>query len=133
MAYWPITLSGVLLKVLERVVQWFILDPVITRPLVYVHTYTRGFVCIDLLEGSRLTGNHAIAVSSDCSEAFNIFSLSAAKNAIDLKMVPSNMHSHGCSAKGGQQHRTREGALKVESSFPLVWNLVMETLLSQLA
>ena len=41
-AYRPITLSNFLLKGLERLVQWYILEKNVTRPLKHQHAYTRG-------------------------------------------------------------------------------------------
>lgn len=53
-------------------VQWFILDNILTRPLVNQHAYTRKLQTKsaltqlkDLLERPRLTGRHAIVVRFD--------------------------------------------------------------------
>ncbi len=44
-AYRPITLSSFLLKVLERIVQWYLLERVIPPTLPHQHAYTRGLSC----------------------------------------------------------------------------------------
>ncbi len=41
-AYRPITLSNFLLKVMERVINWFLSERVIALPLPNQHVYTRG-------------------------------------------------------------------------------------------
>jgi hypothetical protein len=41
-AYRPITLSSFLLKALERVIQWCILERYITKPLANQHAYTKA-------------------------------------------------------------------------------------------
>ncbi len=44
-AYRPITLSSFLLKGLERIVQWYLLEKVIPPTLPHPHAYTRGLSC----------------------------------------------------------------------------------------
>ena len=41
-AYRPITLSNFNLKALERVIQWYVLENIVSKPLPHQHAYTRG-------------------------------------------------------------------------------------------
>ena len=77
-AYRPITLSNFLLKGLERIVQWYILERNITRPLYAQHAYTVGRStetalsdAVDIIESGIYRKKQVLAVSLDCSGAFD--------------------------------------------------------------
>ncbi len=78
-AYRPITLSNFILKGLERIIHWYILENIITRPLARQHAYTKGRSCdtalscfVDEIERTIYNGQFLLAVSLDCSGASNL-------------------------------------------------------------
>ena len=149
-AYRPITLSNFILKTLERVVQWFINDHIITKPLVNQHAYTRGRSTetalsdfINQVEASFLRKKHAIAISLDCSGAFDTVSFDAASAAMQRKNIPKNISSwydnllrnrivtaevQGVKATIAPGKGSPQGGVLS----PMIWNIVMDSLLCQL-
>ena len=149
-AYRPITLSSFVLKTLERLVQWFINDHIIIRPLVNQHAYTRGRSTetalsdfIDLVEAAFLRGRQAVAVSLDCTGAFDTVKFDSARTAMRGKSIPPNIvqwYDHllrnrrvTAEVQGvSKVLRPGKGSPQGGVLSPLVWNLVMDTLLTQL-
>ena len=97
-AYRPITLSNFILKGLERLIQWFITEHVITKPLFSQHAYTKGRSCdtalsnfINDVEKAVYHGQYLLAVSLDCSGAFDCIKFNSAEKAMRDKNVPENI------------------------------------------
>ncbi len=95
-AYRPITLSNFLLKVMERVINWFLSGRVIALPLPNQHAYTRGqgkemalSSFADLVESAFHRGKKSLVVSLDCLGAFNRIKFSSAKEALDAAGSPA--------------------------------------------
>ncbi len=94
-AYRPITLSSFLLKGLERLIQWFIQERLISKPLPNQHAYTTRLgtetaLCtfVDEVESMTLRGKRVLAVSLDCSGAFDTISFASAKQAMERLKIP---------------------------------------------
>ena len=97
-SYRPITLSNFLLKCLERIIQWYINDKIIVSPLYAQHAYTIGKSCdtavsevLGFIEKNVFRGNHVLAVSLDCSGAFDRIKFQSAKAAMERKNIPSGI------------------------------------------
>ena len=148
-AYRPISLSSFVLKTLERVLLWYILDHSIREPLVNQHAYTRGLstetalsTFVDKVESAILRGRMCLAVSLDCSGAFDSILFSSAYDAMRDKGVPHAISTwydrllrHRCVIADlqGVQRAVRPGRGSPQGGIlsPLVWNMVMDSLLSQ--
>ncbi len=94
--YRPITLSNFLLKVFERVINWFLSERVIALQLPNQHEYTRGLGTetalssfADLVENAFHRGKKSLVVSLDCSGAFDRKKFSSAKEALDAAGAPA--------------------------------------------
>ncbi len=146
-AYRPITLSSFVLKGLERVVQWYILEKIIPEPLVNQHAYTRGLSTETALsaftsevESMLMRGRKVLAVSLDCSGAFDTISFDAAAKAMRGRGIPEcivrwydgilrnrevRADLQGCSKKVCPGMGSPQGGVLS----PLVWNLIMDDLL----
>ena len=147
-AYRPITLSNFTLKGLERIVQWFILENNITRPLKHQHAYTKGLSTetalsnfVNDVESMVHRGKMTLAVSLDCSGAFDKIKFDSAKNAMRRLGIDENIiiwydsmlrnrrvtaDVQGCSMTIKPTQGSPQGGVLS----PLVWNLIMDTLLS---
>ncbi len=95
-AYRPITLSNFLLKVMERVINWFLSERVIALPLPNQHAYMRGLGTetalssfANLVESAFHRGKKSLVVSLDCSGAFDRIKFSSAKEALDAAGAPA--------------------------------------------
>ncbi len=148
-AYRPITLSNFILKGLERVVQWYILETVITSPLSNQHAYTKGRSCdsalsyfVDDVERSIYNGQYLLAVSLDCSGAFDSIHFEAASRCMKNSGIPKNiiqwydklLKGRCVSAKiQGLSRRVRpsRGSPQGGVLSPLVWNIIMDSFLSK--
>ncbi len=101
-AYRPITLSSFLLKGLERVIQWYLLEKELPRSLPYQRVYTKGLSCdaalsifADAIERVASFGQMCLAVSLDCSGAFdcnNFDSAEKAMNAMGISKCITNWY-----------------------------------------
>ena len=148
-SYRPITLSNFLLKGLERLVQWYANDHLLVEPLHAQHAYTVGKSCdsaisevVDFIESNNYRGNHVIAVSLDCSGAFDRIKFDSAEEAMRVKQFPSGIRELYLSIL---KHRTVSAELQGERMVripkrgspqggvlsPLIWNLIMDTILSK--
>ena len=148
-SYRPITLSNFLLKSLERIMQWFINDHVVTSPLYAQHAYTVNRSCdsavsevVDHIECNINRRRHVLAVSLDCSGAFDRIKFTSADEAMKRMQIPPGIRElYGNILKS----RTVEAELQGEREIrvpkrgspqggvlsPLIWNLIMDTILSQ--
>jgi hypothetical protein len=88
-AYRPITLSSFLLKTMERVILWYLLEKVIELPLAKQHAYTAGLstetalsTFVDDIEKAIYRGQYVLAVSLDCSGAFDRIGFDSAARAL---------------------------------------------------
>ncbi len=148
-AYRPITLSNFLLKGLERIIQWYILEYVLKEQLFQQHAYTKGRSCdtalsefIDDAEGAIYRGEYLLAASLDCSGAFDCIRFDAAEKAMSRKGVPRNIVTwynnllrgrrvfadmQGCQACILPARGSPQGGVLS----PLVWNMIMDTFLTQ--
>ncbi len=148
-AYRPITLSNFVLKGLERIIQWYILDKHVTRPLTLQHAYTKGRSCdsalshfIDDAEKAVFNSQFLLAVSLDCSGAFDCIKFDAASKSMRVKGIPSQIvcwYDHllkgrlvSAEIQGLTQYvKPKRGSPQGGVLSPLVWNLIMDGFLSQ--
>jgi len=146
-AYRPITLSNFLLKCLERIVQWYINENVLTNPLYAQHAYTAGrstetalTEALDQVERATSNGEHALAVSLDCSGAFDCINFSSAKIAMRLKKVNTTIIKWYDKLLKGRRISAELQGVKTDRIpakgspqggvlSPTVWNLIMDMLL----
>lgn len=147
-AYRPVTLSNFLLKGLERIVQWYIEEKVITKPLTAQHAYTVGrstdtalSEVMDFIERGVEQNQTVLGVSLDCSSAFDSIKFSSAKKAMERKNIPTSITSWYYNLlKSRQIKADLQGTLCVRTPqrgssqggvlSPKIWNLIMDTLLS---
>lgn len=146
-AYRPITLSSFVLKTVERVVLWYLLERVISMPLPNQHAYTAGLstetalsTFVDAVEKAIHRGQYVLAVSLDCSGAFDRISFKSAEDALERHNVP-DMITRWYSTLLRNRRVTAElqGATKTVVPgrgtpqggilSPLVWNLIIDSLL----
>ena len=148
-SYRPITLSNFLLKGLERVIQWYINDNIITEPLYAQHAYTVGRSCdsavseaVNFIEKNLYRrGQHTLAVSLDCSGAFDRIKFDSAGKAMEDNHIPSSIREwynnvlenrevsaelQGVSTKRKPMRGSPQGGVLS----PLIWILIMNEILS---
>ncbi len=148
-SYRPITLSNFILKGLERLIQWYILEYVITKPLYNQHAYTKGRSCETALSSFVNDVEHALynqrcllAVSLDCSGAFDCITFDSAEREMFSHGIPSNIVRWYCNLLKGRSVRANvqgqearivpaRGSPQGGVLSPLIWNLIMDSLLSQ--
>ncbi len=146
-SYRPITLSNFILKGLERLIQWYLNENVTTEPLYAQHAYTKGRSCdtavseaVDYIERNSLRGNHVLAVSLDCSGAFDRITFESARQTMLEKLVPSGIiHLYMSILKGRwvtaklqgetETRKPRRGSPQGGVLSPLIWILIMDTIL----
>ena len=94
-SYRPIKLSSFVQKGLERIMLWYVREKVITKALESQHAYTRGLSTesalsevLDYVESSFYRRKKVIAVSLDCTGAFDCVGFDAASDALITKGVP---------------------------------------------
>ena len=90
----PITLSNFILKALERVIKWYVLENIVSKPLPHQHAYTRGLstetaltTFVNSVEKMVHQGKRTLAVSLDCSGAFNKIKFNSARMALERSGV----------------------------------------------
>ncbi len=148
-SYRPITLSNFILKGLERLIQWYILEYVITKPLFNQHAYTKGRSCETALSSFVNDVEHALcnkrcllAISLDCSGAFDCIRFDSAEREMRSHGIPSNIVRWYCNLLKGRlvsanvqgqeaQIVPARGSPQGGVLSPLIWNLIMDSLLSQ--
>ncbi len=148
-SYRPITLSNFLLKGLERLIQWFILEYYVKEPLFRQHAYTKGRSCdtalstfVDDVEKAIYNGRYLLAVSLDCSGAFDSIKFDSAKSCMERKGIPDNIvkwymnllqhRSVDAEVQGFRATvKPARGSPQGGVLSPLVWNLIMDEFLSQ--
>ncbi len=148
-SYRPITLSNFLLKGLERLVQWYITSEIIPQPLYAQHAYTADRSCDtalsevwDTIERSVLQGEYALAVSLDCSGAFDRIKFASADKAMALHDIPTGiraMYSHMLECREvtaelqGEKcvRNPRRGSPQGGVLSPLIWVLIMNEILER--
>ena len=149
-AYRPITLSNFLLKGLERIIQWYIQEYHIKEPLYAQYAYTAGLSTetaltevVDQIEKAILQKQKALAVSLDCSGAFDTISFPAAEKALRKKGIPETIIRWYCKLlkerrisadlQGEKDERTpKKGSPQGGVLSPTIWNLIMDALLTAL-
>ena len=148
-AWRPITLSNFLLKALERIMQWYINEQVLEyTPLKAQHAYTVGYStetalseAFDRIESAVLRKEKALAVSLDCSGAFDTIRFDSARRAMETRAVPEMiikwyeqiLEERTVEAELQGTRSTRKptrGSPQGGVLSPLVWNLIMDTLIS---
>ena len=147
-AYRPITLSNFILKGLERLVQWFILEHVLPRPLGRQHAYTKGRSCdsalstfVNDVERAVHNGQYMMAVSLDCSGAFDCIKFTSARKCMARKNFPTNIIQWYENLLSGRLVTASiqgenmsivpaRGSPQGGVLSPLVWNVIMDSLLT---
>ena len=148
-AYRPITLSNFLLKALERIMQWYINENLVTQPLCAQHAYTQGrstesalSEVIDFIEKSINRGEKVLAVSLDCSGAFDRINFKSAAQAMARKLIPNTInewYTNLLETRSVTTDLLGENITRIPTRgspqggvlSPLIWNLIMDTLLTQ--
>jgi len=148
-SYRPITLSNFLLKGLERIIQWFLTDEVISFPLYAQHAYTKGrstdtalSTVVDAAERMVHQGKLMMAVSLDCSGAFDCIKFDSASAALRRHGAPEavvewydkvlKFRNVTADLQGVSKTITpTRGSPQGGVLSPLVWNLIMDSLLTQ--
>ena len=148
-AYRPITLSSFVLKGLERIVLWYMKDRVVTENLASQHAYTRGLStetalseAVDFIESAFYRKKITVAVGLDCSGAFDWVSFRSMKEALERKGTPSNitewydelLKSRKVTVElNGVTKAINPGRGSPQGGIlsPMVWNLVMDSLLTK--
>ena len=148
-AYRPITLSNFLLKSLERIIQWYINENLVTKPLYAQHAYTQGrstesalSEVVDFIKKSINRGEKVLAVSLDCSGAFDRINFKSAAKAMGQKLIPTAINEWYTSLLESRSVSTdllgekvtripKRGSPQGGVLSPLIWNLIMDTLLTK--
>ena len=148
-AYRPITLSNFLLKGMERIVQWYINEKHIKEPLYAQFAYTTGLSTetalsevVDHIERAILRKEKALVVSLDCSGAFSEISFDSAARAMEKKGIPETIvrwydkilkeRRIEAELQGTKAAiKPKKGSPQGGVLSPLVWNLIMDTLLTK--
>ena len=147
--YRPITLSSFVLKGLERIMLWYLREKVVTKALESQHAYTRGLSTesalsevLDYVESSFYRRKKVIAVSLDCTGAFDCVGFDAASDTLIAKGVPKGMTLwYTYLLKGRKVTANLQGVTQTITPgrgspqggilSPLGWNLVMDSLLKE--
>jgi ribonuclease HI len=147
-AYRPITLSSFLLKTMERVILWYLLEKVIELPLAKQHAYTAGLstetalsTFVDDIEKAIYRSQYVLAVSLDCSGAFDRIGFDSAARALRKHRVPEEIitwynivlrYRKVTADLQGEQMTVRPGRGSPQGGIlsPLIWNLIIDSLLS---
>ena len=147
-AYRPITLSNFLLKGIERLIQWYILEHVIIEPFFNQHAYTKGRSCdtalstfVNDVEYTLNNNKQVVAISLDCSGAFDCIKFQSAETCMVNKGIPSNIirwymnllkqRIVNAAIQGQKAHVIpKRGSPQGGVLSPLVWNIIMDSLLS---
>jgi len=142
-SYRPITLSNFLLKGLERILQWYIKDTILKEPLYAQYAYTEGRSCdtaiseaVNLIEKGLYRRSHVLAVSLDCSGAFDRIKFDSASKAMSDNQIPINIRVWyenvlkqrlvTAEMQGMKMSRKpNRGSPQGGVLSPLIWNLIM--------
>ncbi len=146
-SYRPITLSNITLKVMERVIQWYLTEKVISLPLTGQHAYTQGrstetavSEVTNAAERMVYRGKYLLAVSLDCVGAFDNIRYHSASRAMGDHGVPGGIISWYESVLKGRRITAQlqgeeskiiptRGSPQGGVLSPLIWNLIMDSLL----
>jgi ribonuclease HI len=146
-AYRPITLSNFMLKGLERIIQWILLEKYITEDFQFQHAYTQGLStetalseAVDLLEKNALRKGMALVCSLDCSGAFDNILHETVKESLEERKVPDCLTGWFMHLLRGRrvQAKVKGEVMTVRPTrgtpqggvlSPLIWNIVMDKLL----
>ena len=148
-SYRPITLSNFILKALERIVQWYLLETAINKPLENQYAYTKGRgtetaldIIINEIEKSVYGKGMTLVVSLDCTGAFDRIKFIAALMAMNNNNVnPLIVAWYDYLLRNREVKADVQGAsLTVKPTqgspeggvlSPLVWNIIINELLSK--
>jgi len=146
-AYRPITLSSFVLKTLERLFQWHLQEKI--PSLCFQHAYTRGRStdsaleeAVTFIEDGIYSKQFVLAVSLDCSGAFDNISFDGALRALweegiddDIASWYDNILRHrsvSATVKGvSKTVRPTRGSPQGGVLSPIIWNLTIHSLLRQ--
>ena len=147
-SYRPITLSNFLLKGLERLVQWYINERVLSEPLYAQHAYTVGRSCdtavsevVDFIEKNTYRKQHVLAVSLDCTGAFDRIKFESADEAMKVMSIPDCIRMLYKNILEGRQvtaelqgeksvRKPKRGSPQGGVLSPLIFILIMNIILS---
>ena len=128
---------------------WYMREKVITKALESQHVYTRGLSTgsdlsevLDYVESSSYRRKKVIAVSLDCTGAFDCVWFDAASEALTTIGIPRGVTSwYADLLKGRKVTANLQGVTQTITPVrgspqggifsPLVWNLVMDSLLKE--
>ena len=149
-SYRPITLSNFVLKVMERIIQWFLTERVVVLPFPGQHAYAAGrstetalSVVVDSIEKMISRKKLLLAVSLDCSGAFDNISFDSARRAmlekgIDVPIInwyDKVLRTRKVTADLQGVRKTiipTRGSPQGGVLSPLIWIIIMDSLLRPL-
>ena len=148
-SYRPITLSSFILKGLERIIQWYLQETILSEPLFGQHAYTKNRSCdtalsdaVNFVERGLGAKRYTLMVSLDCSGAFDNLTFQSSARALSKAGVPpvvarwyqsllSNRVVHSEVNEDKKTIFPTKGSPQGGVLSPLVWILAMDSLLSQ--
>ena len=147
----PITLSSFLLKGLERIVLWQLLEKQLTDPLFNQYGFTRNrgtdmalSDVVDETEKTVLRGKYAIGCSLDIKGAFDFVEFGTIKDGLMVKGINKQVINwydqllrnriivadiKGCQVKRRPTRGTPQGGILS----PVVWNVALDLLMRKFA
>jgi hypothetical protein len=138
-----------LLKGLERVVQWYLNENYLQKPLYSQHAYTAGrstetalSEVVNHIERAVNRKENALVVSLDCSGAFDCIKYSSAKNAMKDLGINISIINWYCKILGNRcvtaelqgvkgSRIPSKGTPQGGVLSPMIWNLIMNKLMLQ--
>lgn len=145
----PITLSSFLLKGLERIMLWYLIETKLQQPFYKQHAFTKKrstesalSEVIDMVEKSMLRGKHAIGISLDIEGAFDNAQFGSIEHGLVDKEVNSTFikwysqflrnRTMIAELKGViLKRRPTTGLPQGSILSPVMWNIVVDKILSR--
>jgi len=149
-SYRPITLSSFLLKGLERIMLWFILETKLQNALPRQHAFTKGrstdtalSEAVNIIERSAMRGKYALGVFLDIEGAFDNLEFETIRRSLEKRGVNNQFTSWyyfllknreiTVSLNGTERHkRPMKGTPQGGILSPIIWNICIDSLLTEL-
>jgi len=149
-SYRPITLSSFLLKGLEKILLWFILETKLKEGLPRQHAFTKGkstdtalSEAVNIIEKSAMRGKHALGVFLDIEGAFDNLDFEIIRRSLEKRDVNSQFISwydfllknreltvslNGTERRKRPMNGTPQGGILS----PIIWNICIDSLINEL-
>ena len=145
-SYRPISMSNFMLKGMERIIQWYLEDNELSKPLQTQHAYTKGRSCdsalstlLNQLERSKKKGQKSLMVALDISGAFDNLRFEDLSKAMKEIKIPdqirnwymfySNNRKVACNLQSTTlEVQPTQGSGQGGVLSPPCWNLVISSL-----